>query len=181
MNSRRDFEIAFVGLKPGIHEFEYDVDDKFFAEYQEQDFRNCIAHVKLTLEKNNGFLLLKFEIGGKLDVSCDRCGNDLPLQLWDEFNIVVKMVDDPAIMNEQEEDPDIYYISKGESILKISDWIYEFVNLSIPMQKMCLPEEMGGPHCNKEVLAMLNKLDAENNKPENPIWKGLEKFKNLDN
>ena len=96
-------------------------------------------------------------------------------------NAVHALKSNPAIMNEQEEDPDIYYISKGESILKISDWIYEFVNLSIPMQKMCLPEEMGGPHCNKEVLAMLNKLDAENYKPENSIWKGLEKFKNLDN
>lgn len=181
MNSRRNFDIAFVGLKPGIHEFEYDINDKFFVEYQEQDFRNCIAHVKLKLDKQNGFMRLKFEIGGKMEVSCDRCGNNLPLELWDEFNIVVKMVDDPDLMNEQEEDPDIYYISRGESHLHVSDWIYEFINLSIPMQRMCTEEEMGGPHCNKEVLAMLKKLDAQNNKPANSVWKGLEKFKDLDN
>lgn len=181
MNSRRNFDIAFVGLKPGIHEFEYEINDKFFVEYQEQDFRNCVSHVKLTLDKKNGFMLLKFEVGGKVDVTCDRCGNDLPLSLWDDFNIVVKMVDDPEQMNNQEEDPDVYYISKGESHLRISDWIYEFINLSIPMQRMCSQQEIGGPQCNKEVLAMLDKLDAENNKPENPIWKGLEKFKDLDN
>jgi uncharacterized metal-binding protein YceD (DUF177 family) len=181
MNSRRNFDIAFVGLKPGIHEFEYDINDKFFVEYQEQDFRKCIAHVKLRLDKQNGFMRLKFEIGGKMEVTCDRCGNNLPLELWDEFNIVVKMVDDPDVMNEQEEDPDIYYISRGESHLHVSDWIYEFINLSIPMQRMCTEEEMGGPYCNKEVLAMLKKLDAQNNKPENSVWKGLEKFKDLDN
>ena len=181
MNSRRQFDIAFVGLKPGIHVFEYDINDKFFVAYQEQEFTNCVAHVKLTLDKKNGFMLLKFEIGGKLEVSCDRCGNNLPLDLWDEFNIVVKMVDEPDTMNEQEEDPDVYYISKGASHLQVADWIYEFINLSIPMQRMCSPEEIGGPYCNKEVLAMLKKLDAENNKPENPIWKGLEKFKDLDN
>ena len=126
MSSRRDYDIAFVGLKPGLHEFEYEIDNRFFDEYQEQDFRNCVAHIRLTLDKNNGFMLLKFEVGGKLEVTCDRCGNGLPLDLWDEFNIVVKMVDDPELMNSQEEDPDIYYISKGESHLHVADWIYEF-------------------------------------------------------
>jgi len=29
--------------------------------------------------------------------------------------LVVKMVDDPEVMNKQEEDPDVYYISRGES------------------------------------------------------------------
>ena len=181
MNMRRNFEIAFVGLKPGIHEFEYEIDDKFFAEYQQQDFRHCVAHVKLALEKNNGFMLLKFEVGGKLEVTCDRCGNELPMDLWDEFNIVVKMVEDPELMNDQEEDPDVYYISKGASHLRVSDWIYEFINLSIPMQRMCLEKDMGGPYCNKEVLAMLSNPGTENKQPENPLWKGLEKFRDLDN
>lgn len=179
MSHRRTYDIAFVGLKPGIHEFEYAIDDKFFTEYQEQDFKNCTAQVKLTLDKKTGFLLLKFEIGGKLEVGCDRCGNALPLSLWDEFNIVVKMVENPEEMNEQEEDPDVYYISRTESFLRIADWIYEFINLSIPMQRMCSEEEMGGPHCNKEVLAMLKQMDIHNSQPENPLWKGLEKFKDL--
>lgn len=180
MSSRRNFDIAFVGLKPGIHEFEYDLDDEFFASYKQQDFSNCSAHIKLTLEKNNSFMLLKFEVGGKIDTICDRCGNIFPLQLWDEFNIVVKLVEEPDVMNAQEEDPDVYYISKGESHLHLSDWMYEFVNLSIPMQKMCPPEEIGGPYCNKETLALLEKLGAEHKETANPLWKGLEKFKDLD-
>ena len=181
MNNRRNFDIAFVGLKPGIHEFEYEITDKFFVDYQEQDFRNCTAHVKLMLEKNNSFMLLKFEVGGKLEVTCDRCGNNLPLELWDEFKVVVKMVDDPEVMNDQEEDPDVHYISRGESHLHIADWIYEFINLSIPMQRMCPENEMGGSHCNQEVLAMLKKMDTDtNNPPANPLWKGLEKFRNTE-
>jgi uncharacterized metal-binding protein YceD (DUF177 family) len=181
MSSRRNYDIAFVGLKPGIHEFEYDIDDTFFADYQEQDFRNCIAHIKLTIDKNPGFMLLKFEVGGKVELTCDRCGNGLPLDLWDEFNIVIKMVEEPDVMNGQEEDPDIYYISKGESHLHVSEWLYEFINLSIPMQRMCGPDETGEPSCNKEALAMLKKLVPEDKPVANPLWKGLEKFKNLDN
>ena len=180
MSSRREFEIAFVGLKAGIHEFSYKINDKFFEAYQQQDFRRCEAQVKLTLDKKNSFMLLKFEVDGKIEIACDRCGNQLPLSLWDEFNILVKLVEDPDIMNLQEEDPDVYYISKGESHLYLSDWIYEFINLSIPMQRMCKPEEMGGPHCNKEVLDMLKKLEREKSQAGNPLWKGLEKFKDLD-
>lgn len=181
MSSRRNYDIAFVGLKPGVHEFEYSIDKKFFEDYQEQDFSNCIAQIKLTLDKKSSFMLLRFEVGGRLEVTCDRCGNPLPLDLWDEFNIVVKIVDDPEQMNDQEEDPDVYYISKGESHLHVADWIYEFINLSIPMQRMCGPDEIGGPACNKEVLAMLEKLGFDEKKASSTLWKGLEKFKNLDN
>ncbi|RZK46285.1 MAG: DUF177 domain-containing protein, partial [Pedobacter sp.] len=27
MSNRRNYDIAFVGLKPGIHEFEYEIND----------------------------------------------------------------------------------------------------------------------------------------------------------
>jgi uncharacterized metal-binding protein YceD (DUF177 family) len=181
MSHRREFEIAFVGLKPGTHVYEYRIEDKFFTSYGEQDFKNCIANVKLSLEKNNNFMQLRFDIDGSLESICDRCGNQLPMQLWDEFNIIVKMVDDPEIMNEQEEDPDVYYISRGESHLYLSDWIYEFINLSIPLQKTCKESEMGGPLCNKEVLEKLRKMEEEAQKDNhNTVWKGLEKFKDLE-
>ncbi|HEX2535740.1 MAG TPA: DUF177 domain-containing protein, partial [Chitinophagaceae bacterium] len=118
MANRREYEIAFVGLKPGVHEFNYEVNDAFFEEFQEQDFWNCQAQVKLLLEKNNNFMLLRFEIGGKAEVNCDRCNSNLPFQLFDEFTVTVKLVDNPDEMNDQEEDPDVYYLSKGESHLE---------------------------------------------------------------
>ncbi len=180
MSQRREFEIAYVGLKPGIHVYEYRIEDKFFVPYGEQEFTNCIANIKLSLEKNSGFMQLKFDIDGKADVTCDKCGNTLPMQLWDEFNIIVKIVDDPETMNEQEEDPDIYYIGRGESHLHLTDWIYEFVNLSIPLQKMCNESEKGGPKCNLEVLEKLRKMEEEVMRDTNAVWKGLDKFKNLD-
>ena len=181
MSRRREFEIAFVGLKPGVHEYNYIIDDKFFEAFQQQDFRHCKANVKLLLDKKSSFMLMKFEIGGNLEVTCDRCNNNLPLDLWDEFNITVKMVEEPDLMNEQEEDPDMYYIGQGESHVDVASWIYEFINLSIPFQKVCAYEKMDGPNCNPAALDMLKKLEPEEKETkENPIWKGLEKFKDLE-
>lgn len=179
MNFRREFEIAFVGLKPGLHHLEYKIDDKFFTHYEKQDFTNCKAVIKLELDKKNGFMFLKFDIDGAMDVSCDRCGNPLTLQLWEEFKVMVKLVDNPDEMNEQEEDPDVYYISRGESHLHLADWIYEFINLSIPMQKMCGADEKGNSLCNQDVLAKLVQAENEKNTEANPLWQALNKFKDL--
>lgn len=178
MANKRVFEIAFVGLKPGVHEYSYKVDDKFFAEKGVTDFTNCKADVKLQLDKKSSFMLLKFEVGGNAIVSCDRCGNNIPQDLWDEFNMLVKMVDNPDEMNEQEDDPDVFYISRTESHIDVGNWIYEFVLLSIPNQKMCSDEDFGGPMCNKEVLEklrLMEKTQQEHN--ANHLWKGLEQFK----
>ncbi|MBL0144391.1 MAG: DUF177 domain-containing protein [Chitinophagaceae bacterium] len=178
MANKRAFEIAFVGLKPGVHEFNYEVDDKFFADKGAIDFTNCSASIKLLLDKKSSFMLLKFEIGGKADVQCDRCGNPLPIDTWDEFNMVVKLVEDPDEMNEQEEDPDVFYISRNESHIDVSNWIYEFVLLSFPFQKMCA--QIGGPYCNKEVLQKLKSMEQNVTEIQSTdLWKGLEQFKKI--
>ena len=122
-------------------------------------------------------MLLTFEIGGSVNVVCDRCGNTLPLDLWDEFKLVIKQVENPEEMNQNEEDPDIYYISRTESHIHLADWIYEFVLLSIPNQRMCREDEMGGPQCNKEILAMLKKMESSATENNHPFEKGLEQFK----
>ena len=180
MGQKRAYEIAFVGLKPGIHVFEYKIEDKFFVEFGTQDFSNCDANVKLTLEKNQGFMQLHFDISGTIESNCDRCGNPLTVQLWDEFNLIVKLVDNPDTMNEQEEDSDIFYIERNESHLFVAPWIFEFIVLSIPLQKACPNDEKGYSLCNKTALDTLEKLrTAPIEINDRNIWKGLEQFKNL--
>jgi uncharacterized metal-binding protein YceD (DUF177 family) len=179
MAGRREYEIAFVGLKPGVHEFSYEIDDKFFAAFPEQEFKNCRAQVKLLLDKHTSFMMLKFEVGGTVDVTCDRCGNPLQLTLWDDFEVLVKMVDNPEELNNNDEDPDVFYISRTESHLYVGDWIYEFVNLSVPTHRMCDEKDISETRCNMEVLKMLQQMNDENKKTENPIWKGLDKFRNI--
>ncbi len=181
MGNKREFEIAFVGLKPSIHVYNYNIEDSFFEKYGEQDFTNCQANVKLSLEKNSGFMQLHFDIDGMVNIDCDRCGNTIHKQLWDEFDMVVKLVENPEEMNEQEEDPDVYYIGRTESHINVSDWIYEFVNLSVPMQRQCPDNEKGESTCNPEVIEKLRKMEEDVNSQVNPLWIGLDKFKDLEN
>ena len=111
MLENREFEIAFVGLKPGISVYEYELGEKFFDAENATDFTNCNADIKLNLDKHPTFLQLKFEIGGKAEMICNRCGNPLEIILWDDFEVLVKMVDNPVEMNAENDDPDVFYIS----------------------------------------------------------------------
>ena len=181
MGNKHDFEIAFVGLKPGVHVFEYNIGDSFFENYGNQDFSNCNANVKLNLEKHSGFFQLRFDISGKIDLDCDRCGNPLTKDLWDEFDLVVKLVEEPEAMNNQEEDPDVYYISRGDSYLQLNNWFYEFICLSVPVQKECESDVEGKSLCNPDVINKLKQMEEEVIKAANPLWKGLDKFKDLEN
>lgn len=178
MGTKRLYEIAFVGLKMGEHSFEYDLNTAFFTDKGAEGIEEIEANVKLTLEKNVGFMLLKFATGGKAAVNCDRCGNILKIDLWDEFNVVVKLTDNADEANEEEEDPDIFYIERNESHLDVSDWLYEFVMLSIPTQNVCGNDAAGHSLCNEEVLNKLKEMAANTEiVKENNIWKGLDKFK----
>jgi uncharacterized metal-binding protein YceD (DUF177 family) len=174
----REFEIAFAGLKPGISVYEYELGGKFFDAANSTEFSNCTANVKLNLDKHPTFLQLKFEIGGKAEMTCNRCGNPLEITLWDDFEVLVKMVDNPVEMNAENDDPDVCYISWNETHLNIHDWIYEFVQLSMPTHPICGEDENGESKCNKEVLSMLENLTEQEETIEYTFWKGLDKFRN---
>ena len=177
MNDKRAYEIAFVGLKEGEHSFDYELEESFFVERGAIVSEEIKAKVKLVLDKHTGFLMLKFTTDGNCKLLCDRCGNELEVNLWDEFNMVVKIVENPEEMNESEEDPDIFYIARNESHFDVSSWLYEFVLLSIPPQNICKNDENGQALCNKEVIEKLETMNKEVER-ENTLWKGLEKFKN---
>jgi uncharacterized metal-binding protein YceD (DUF177 family) len=178
MGTKHAYEIAFVGLKQGTHEFEYVLEDTFFKERGLESENNIEAQVKLSLEKNVGFMLLKFITDGKATVNCDKCGNSILANLWDEFNMVVKLVSNPEEMNNMEEDPDVFYIGRTESHISVESWLYEFVVLSIPTHNVCGNNENGESLCNKEVLLKLEALKSNTNtNTQQGLWKGLEKFK----
>ena len=73
MKNSREFNIAFVGLKPGLHEYNYTVEDSFFENFEKTEFTNTKVDVKLTFDKKQGIFLLHFDINGKVTLPCDRC------------------------------------------------------------------------------------------------------------
>jgi uncharacterized metal-binding protein YceD (DUF177 family) len=175
MKHNREYEIAWQGLKPGIHTFQFDLDDKFMKEHGEWDFEGLNAQVVVTFDKQASFFMLKFDVGGSMNVPCDRCGDEFMLKLWDEFKLLIKLTGEGA--EEKDEEADVVFIPRAETVIDISNWLYEFVQLSIPLQKVH-PDVDGQSTCNPTALELLNKLtDHPEDHDTNSIWKGLEALK----
>ncbi len=181
MKHNREYEIAWQGLKPGVHVFQYELNDRFMDEYEaERDFKDLDAQVTLKFDKKNNFFLCHFDIDGSVTVPCDRCGDDFKLRLWDEFDLLIKLTGTEDA-EEIEEDADVVFIPRSETVIDISNWVYEFVLLSIPLQRVHPDKADGTPGCNPEALKLLTDLtEHAEEEHRNEIWKGLEAFKEED-
>jgi len=178
MKHNREFEIAWQGLKPGVHTFQYEIGDRFMKDHGEGvgDVKEMHAVVKVSFDKQTNFFMLHFDVGGYVVVPCDRCGDDFQLQLWDEFDLLVKLAGEDA--EEIDEESDVVFIPRSETVLDLSNWLYEFVMLSIPLQRIHPDMADGKPGCNPQALNLLTKLEPEpEDQSANDIWKGLKALK----
>lgn len=178
MKHSMEFELAWQGMKLGTHTFNYEVDKDFMAAHgddEARDYSDIHAIVGLKFEKHENFFLLHFDIDGKMSVPCDRCGDEFELKLWDEFDLLIKLVESTE-EDEEDEDADVVFIPRSETVIDISKWIYEFVMLSIPLQRIHPDNPDGSSGCNQEALRLLGKL-ADTETKTNDIWEGLKGLK----
>lgn len=183
MKSSRVFEIAYVGLKEGLHEYQYEIDQRFLDDmgYEGDELTNFNCTINLIFEKDNGFFQLKFDLDGSCKVACDRCGDLMDMQIWDEFKLIIKInhTDTPI---ENNEDDEVVFIQKSETVIDIAPWIYEFIILSIPIQHVHGDNEQGESLCNPQALKILAQHQEEAAKEaSNRLWKGLDKIKKDEN
>jgi uncharacterized metal-binding protein YceD (DUF177 family) len=177
MKHSREFEIAWQGLKPGPHICVYDLDDHFMMEHGAvEGFKNWAVKVTMTFDKHEDFFMIKFDVGGKVTVACDRCGDDYDLSLWDEFNLLIKLISD-AEPNIDEED-DVIFIHRHETVIDVSEWLYEYVMLSLPIRRVHPDNPDGSSGCNPVALKLLDQLSGSGDDTKKGIWKDLDKLKN---
>lgn len=176
MKHTREYEIAWQGLKPGLSVYVYDIDDRFMEEKEaDKSYKNWNAKVTLQFDKHESFFILDFDVDGLVSLPCDRCGDEFDLKLWDEFKLIIKLIGDDA--SKIEEEDDVVFISRSDTVIDISGWIYEYVMLSIPIQCIHPDLENGDSGCNEQVIKLLNNLYNKEEPAKKNQWKGLDKIK----
>ncbi len=176
MKNTRQFEIAWQGLKPGVHTYVYEIDNDFMCDREiDEVFSNWSAKIKLEFDKHESFFMLHFDVDGQVTVPCDRCGDDFVLKLWDEFNLIIKLTGEET--DEIQDEDDVIFIARSETVIDISNWLYEFLMLSIPLQRIHPDNADGSLGCNADALLLLSKLSEIEEPKINPLWKDLENFK----
>lgn len=172
LKSLRNYSIPFTGLKLGKHQFEYDVNDAFFDEFEYSLVKKANLKCLVELDKQETMLILTFDIKGTIDANCARCLAQYPQQVDIHEQQIAKFSEE-----DMDADEEIIILTKNDHEIDIAGLIYEYINVALPFITVC-DNEGNTPFCDKEMLESLNKLSANNNNNEaDPRWDALKNFK----
>lgn len=175
MKPLKEYKIPFVGLKLGEHNFEYDIDKTFFDYFEYEDFGQVNATVDLLLTKKTTLLELDFTISGHVNVNCDITNEPYDQPITGNYTVVVKFGDEYNDENE-----DILIIPHGDHEVDISQYVYEFTILSVPIKRIH-PGVSDGT-LKSDILNKLEELRPKTEDDKNPSdeidprWESLKKL-----
>jgi uncharacterized metal-binding protein YceD (DUF177 family) len=176
MNQLKDFLIPFIGLKLGKHNFEYQINNKFFENFDFDEYESSAIKVDLVFDKKSTFMELSFKHKGFVNVACDTTGEMFDLSIKGKIKVVVQFGEE--FNNDNDE---LLIIPHGEHQLDISQYIYEMIVLSVPIKRMH-PGIKDGT-LQSETLEKLNELRVKESKQEitkeddiDPRWDKLKQL-----
>lgn len=167
MRTLSEYTIKFEGLKQGTHFYEFEVDNRFFEEFDYLDYERSAFKIDLEFIKQSTMMLLKFNFKGTITVPCDRCLDEVDVDVEGEENLIVKFG------NEIYEDTeDILVLPVHEHELNVAAYIYEYIQVNIP-QKRVHAEGL----CNQDVIKELEKVEQKKEMDIDPRWSTLQDIK----
>lgn len=152
----------------GHTDYQYVIGDSFFGERDYSEVQNGVVNLHLDVEKMETMFILTLNFEGNVVLQCDRCGDDYSQAIEGSAQIFLKYGTE-----KDNEDDDVIIITKNDSDFDLSDLIYEYIILSLPIHRVHENED----DCNQEVLDKLYNADEEESEEEetNPAWNDLMK------
>ncbi|MEY3368580.1 MAG: hypothetical protein RI973_1735 [Bacteroidota bacterium] len=171
MDALDPYSLPISGLRMGIHEYRFNVDRGFFSQFEDSPVEDGDVDVEVILDKRPDFFVLDFELSGTVKVTCDRCLEAFDLPISDSQRLYVKF-------DETEwEDVDVVYVLQGTQQFNVARFIYEFINLAMPISRT---HEEAGETCNPEMLKYLKSSEESPGPESGSVWDSL-KGLNFDN
>ena len=172
------FRISFSGLSQGLHEFNYLIEDKFFEEPVFSGSEIQKARIRLTVDllKQAGMLSLTFRFDSEVLVACDRCLEESYIPVNGVQRLLVKFGEERA--HDPKNDDEILVLPPSETELDLSQYIYEYMNLLMPYQKIPCEIVSDSSLCNQEVIEKLHSYQMKEKEAEvDPRWDALKNIK----
>lgn len=147
--SEKEFVIPFVGLKRGVHEFDFEIGDSFFESIEYSILKKGKINVNLSLDKKETMLVGVFTLSGTVEASCARCMEPVSAIVEGEFQLVYKYDDKPS------EDESLVIVYPEDYEIDVRESILEFISVSIPSRSV---HEEG--KCDPEITKILSEYQV---------------------
>ncbi|WP_075343767.1 YceD family protein [Tenacibaculum agarivorans] len=172
MKDLKEYNISFVGLKEGNHEFTYQIDNTFFTKFQFEEFNEANVNIHIDFVKKSTLMELIFTANGYVNVPCDITSEPYNQDLEGKFKLIVKF--GPEF---NDEDDEILILPHEEYQLNVAQYIYELIVLSVPSKRIH-PDVLNGT-MESDTLKKLKELEinkektVDNKSTTDPRWDKL--------
>jgi uncharacterized protein len=171
------YTIAFKGLKEGDHSFGFDLDDKFFGQFENSEVTKGTLKADVKLTKQSTLMILHMEIEGIVELQCDRCLDNYMQRIKSKTRMYVKFGHEIEDIGD-----DIIVVPYEEHQINIAQFLYELVILGIPIKHVHPDNKKGESTCNPEMLKKLSEYivdqEPEEKHPVDERWNELKKLLN---
>lgn len=175
MKYLKKYKIPFSGLAAGKHDFEFDIDDKFFDCFEHSLVKKGNLQAHVSLQKQENMLIVNFDINGLIELSCDVCLSQFNAPIQFQERVIVKFVEEEWDSDTEE----VIVLNKADHELDITTLLYEYINVQVPYYAKC-SEQGQGITCDPEMLSHLAKEEdlASEEERIDPRWDALKNIKN---
>ncbi len=169
MGQKEDMIIRFSGLRPGKYTYSYTLTDEFFDEWENDEIRGGNVKIEVEMERMEHMLMFSFSLSGELTTMCDRCLGNLIVPVEGEEHLCVRFSD-----TETCDDEDVVVLPENAFEIDLSQWLYEYAAVRIPMQHIH-PDGECDPEVTKYIIA---EEDEQRGGDEvDPRWEALKNLK----
>jgi uncharacterized metal-binding protein YceD (DUF177 family) len=162
------FSLPFSGMKDGEHKYSFTAGAEFFREFAQSPIQDGHCSIELEADKRPGIMDLVFHITGRVPAICDRCLADIQLPVQGEFHLHVKT----GVGESQDEE--VLFIRDDQVSIDLSQLIYEYICLSLPLVNTYACAKDIPPPCNMDVLKKLEESEKTDSQAGGSnLWAGL--------
>jgi len=127
----KEYDINLVNLKDKIHEYDFSLDNDFFALFEQNLVNGGSLSAHVVLDKSPLLLNFEFYIQGTVNLICDRSLENFDYPVEIKENLLVKYGD-----REIELDDNVLEIPQNTQNLNIAQHLFDYIGLAIPMKKL---------------------------------------------
>ncbi|MGX8713283.1 MAG: YceD family protein [bacterium] len=162
--------IRFSGLKPGNYTYRFTLTDEFFEEHKNDEIEGGDVIFDIAMERLERMIMFHFSLSGEVRTLCDRCLGELTIPVNGEEHLCVRFSD-----TETCDDEDVVVLPENAFEIDLTQWLYEYVAVRIPMQHIHPDGE-----CDLEVTRYIQVESGERKEESeevDPRWEALRNLK----
>lgn len=135
----QDYLIPLNGLASGRKGFRWKAGKMFFEDFGNEEMHDADLEIVAEAEKPGKEIHVDCRISGTVTVLCDRCMDELVIPVETVAKVAVRYGEPPQEMSgdgeDKKEERETIWVGATETELDLRQLIYDYVCLSLPMQK----------------------------------------------